>query len=101
MTCKISELIAPHFFDVHRDVRAHGHTHYWLDGGRGSTKSSFVSLEIPLLLLRHPDAHAVVMRKVGNTLRNSVYAANALGAFHDGNPRGIQSDRFPDGDYIL
>ena len=74
MTCKISELIAPHFFDVHRDVRAHGHTHYWLDGGRGSTKSSFVSLEIPLLLLRHPDAHAVVMRKVGNTLRNSVYA---------------------------
>ena len=74
MTCKISELIAPHFFDVHRDVRAHGHTHYWLDGGRGSTKSSFVSLEIPLLLLRNPDAHAVVMRKVGNTLRNSVYA---------------------------
>jgi PBSX family phage terminase large subunit len=65
--------MAPHFMGVHRDCKQHKHTHYWLKGGRGSTKSSFVSLELLLLLLQHPDCHIVVMRKVGNTLRNSVF----------------------------
>ena len=37
-------------------------------------KSSYVSLEIPLLMIQHPECHAVILRKVGNTLRNSVYA---------------------------
>lgn len=55
------------------DVMKHEHTHYWNKGGRGSTKSSFISLCIPILLLTNPNAHAVVLRKVGNTLRNSVY----------------------------
>ena len=32
-----------------------------LEGGRGSTKSSFASVELVLLLIRHPDCHAVVM----------------------------------------
>ena len=45
-----------------------------LEGGRGSTKSSFASVELVLLLIRHPDCHAVVMRQVANTLRTSVYA---------------------------
>lgn len=70
---KLSEKIAPSFFSVHLDVKQHGHTHYVLAGGRGSTKSSYVSLEIPLLLMRNPECHAVVLRKVANTLRNSVY----------------------------
>jgi PBSX family phage terminase large subunit len=65
--------MAPSFFSVHKDVKQHGHTHYVLAGGRGSTKSSYVSLEIPLLLMRNPECHAVVLRKVANTLRNSVY----------------------------
>lgn len=43
-------------------------------GGRGSTKSSFVSIEIILTLLQRPECHAVVLRKVANTMRNSVYA---------------------------
>ncbi len=73
-TCKVSDVIAPHFQLVHRAIRGHDYTHYWLDGGRGSTKSSFASLEIPFLLIKNPTCHAVVMRKVGNTLRNSVYA---------------------------
>ena len=51
----------------------HGHTYYWLEGGRGSTKSSEISLEIPQLLIKNPDCHAVVLRKVGNTIKNSVY----------------------------
>lgn len=37
-------------------------------------KSSAVSLLVPLLLITHPGTHALVLRKVGNTLRDSVYA---------------------------
>lgn len=70
---KLSDKMAPSFFFVHKDVNRHNHTHYVLAGGRGSTKSSYVSLEIPLLLMRNPECHAVILRKVANTLRNSVY----------------------------
>ena len=50
------------------------YTHYWEPGGRGSTKSSFFSVEVVLLIVRNPKCNAVVMRKVGATLRDSVYA---------------------------
>ena len=60
---------------------------YWLKGGRGSTKSSFVSLEIILALLKDKEAHAVVGRRYQNELRDSVYgqiiwAINKLGVDH-------------------
>lgn len=67
-------LLGPSFLDLHRDIHEHGHTDYWLRGGRGSLKSSTISLEIPKLIVDHPDAHAVVFRDVARTLRNSVYA---------------------------
>ena len=70
---RITDLLAPTFLPVHRDVRAKAHSEYWLMGGRGSTKSSFVSLEIVLGLMRTPDANAIVYRKVAATLRESVY----------------------------
>lgn len=70
---KLSNLVAPHFWKLHRDIKRHAHTYYWLEGGRGSTKSSVISLEIPQILLRNPDCHAVILRKVGNTIKNSVY----------------------------
>ncbi len=73
-TCRLSELIAPSFFDVHRQIRAGEIDELVAKGGRGSAKSSFVSLEIILLLLHHPDCHAVVLRKVDKTVRRSVYA---------------------------
>ena len=69
----IASLIAPSFDGIFFDVQRHKYTHYWLAGGRGSTKSSFASLNVPLGILQNPDCHAVVLRKVGNTLRNSVY----------------------------
>ena len=68
-----SDFIIPRFHDVLGDVMAHGHTHYWLHGGRGSTKSSFISLCIVLLVVAFPFANAVVVRRFGNTLRDSVY----------------------------
>ena len=71
---RIGRLIGPAFAGVLGDVLVHGHTHYDLAGGRGSMKSSFVSLSVVYLLLLEPDAHALVLRKVANTMRDSVYA---------------------------
>lgn len=73
MEINIADRIARSFDSVFWDVQDHGHTFYWLPGGRGSTKSSFVGIEVPLLLMQHPQCHAVVLRKVGNTIKNSVY----------------------------
>ncbi len=71
---KLSEVLGPAFHGLARDVFRHGHTHYDLSGGRGSLKSSCVSLLVPLLLLQNPGTHALVLRKVANTIRDSVYA---------------------------
>lgn len=70
----LSEKLGPAFHLLARDVFQHGHTHYDLSGGRGSLKSSCVSLLVPLLLITNPWTHAVVLRKVANTIRDSVYA---------------------------
>jgi phage terminase large subunit len=70
---RLSELIAAPFYQVHRDIRQGGHSEYWLKGGRGSAKSSFVSIEIPFGMMRDPEANAIVYRKVAATLRESVY----------------------------
>lgn len=74
MTCKLSELISPAFFGVHRRIKAGQVDELLAKGGRGSAKSSYVSLELILQLLLHPQCHAVVLRKVDKTLRTSVYA---------------------------
>lgn len=72
-TIRLSNIVARSFWGVHQDIKRHGHTYYWMKGGRGSTKSSFISTELPQLLIQNPDCHAVVLRKVGNTIKNSVY----------------------------
>lgn len=88
MAIKLSNVIAPSFIGVHKDIKRSGHTHYWLKGGRGSTKSSFISAEILLCMMRDAAngicSHAIVFRRYGVTLRESVYeqliwAINALG----------------------
>lgn len=68
------DIIADVFHPMIRDVRRGLHTEYILPGGRGSTKSSGISCIIPELLKNHPDMHALVLRKVGNTIKDSVYA---------------------------
>jgi PBSX family phage terminase large subunit len=70
----LSEKIGSAFYDVAHDVFHHGHTHYDFSGGRGSLKSSTVSIIVPLLLVGNPGTHALVLRKVANTIRDSVYA---------------------------
>ncbi|MCD8180876.1 MAG: PBSX family phage terminase large subunit [Firmicutes bacterium] len=68
----LDALIAPAFYRVHREID--NYTHFWLCGGRGSAKSSFVSIEIILGMMKNPDANAVALRKVGAYLRDSVFA---------------------------
>ena len=70
----LSEKIGPAFYDIAHDIFHHGHTHYDFSGGRGSLKSSTVSIIVPLLLTSNPSTHALVLRKVANTIRDSVYA---------------------------
>ena len=70
----LSEKIGPAFYEIAHDIFMHGHTHYDFSGGRGSLKSSTVSVLVPLLLISNPGTHALVLRKVANTIRDSVYA---------------------------
>lgn len=88
---KLTDVIAPSFAAVHADVKRGGHTHYWLPGGRGSCKSSFVGAEIPLCIMRDAAAgrmtHAIALRRYSNTLRESVFeqlrwGIDALGVSH-------------------
>ncbi len=69
----LTDIIAPSFYELFYDISEDRHTHYWLKGGRGSTKSSFVSVMIILGIMQNISANAVVIRKVGLYLKDSVY----------------------------
>lgn len=73
-TYRLSELISPAFVDSHKAVKTGEINELVEKGGRGSAKSSYLSIELILELIKHPECHAVVMRKIANTLRTSVYA---------------------------
>ena len=66
--------IASSFSDVNRAIDDREYREYYLEGGRGSTKSSFISEKIIELLENNPRMCAVVLRKVKDTLKDSVYA---------------------------
>jgi phage terminase large subunit len=69
-----ADLISPNFFNAYRDIRNRLHTEYLFFGGRGSTKSSFISLVMIWQLINNPGVHGLALRQVANTLRDSVYA---------------------------
>ena len=69
-----NSIIADTFMPITLDVIDERHSEYWLKGGRGSTKSSFISIQIIIGMLRDPNANAIVYRKVGNTIKDSVFA---------------------------
>ena len=73
MEIRLSELVGRGFWPSHRAIR-NGCNELIEAGGRGSGKSSYLSIELILQLLKHPDCHAVALRKVAATLRTSVYA---------------------------
>lgn len=73
MLARLSDIIAPSFYELYYDVEDEKYTHYWIKGGRGSTKSSFVSVMIILGMMRDVNANAVAIRKVAANLKDSVY----------------------------
>jgi PBSX family phage terminase large subunit len=74
---KLSSIIAPSFVDIHRDIAEGNHTFYKLDGGRGSTKSSFVGTEIPYGIMKDAEAgeftNALAFRRYKDKLHGSVF----------------------------
>lgn len=73
----LTDIIAPAYYDCFWDIKDGKHTYYDLYGGRGSLKSSFASVMIVLGIMEdfNNGAHtnAVIFRKYGITLRDSVY----------------------------
>ena len=85
----VTQHIADVYRPLHEDITAAAHTTYNLPGGRGSCKSSFVSLEIVNGIMKDTTGHsnAIVFRLYGNTLRESVFsqiawAIDTLGVNH-------------------
>lgn len=67
-------IIADVFKPLSADIAQMLHSEYMIKGGRGSTKSSFISIVIILGLMEDEQANAIVYRRVGNTIKDSVYA---------------------------
>lgn len=87
-TIQLTDIIAPAFYPVHWDILDGKHTYYDLYGGRGSTKSSFISTEIVFGMMQDAErgifSNGIVFRKVEKYIRESVYeqiawAIDALG----------------------
>ena len=72
----LKDIIAHPFWPIHNDLRKELHTHYWLKGGRGSTKSSFISIEIVSGMMKDAEkgimSNALILRRVKDTLAESV-----------------------------
>lgn len=89
ITATVEDFIAPCYLPLHEDIKAGRHSFYNLPGGRGSCKSSFVSLEIVDGIQSDPtgQSNAIVFRKVAGTMRDSVFsqiawAIDMLGVSH-------------------
>lgn len=74
MTFRTEDLFPAHFLKCFNYALHHTYTEYTLYGGRGSCKSSFISLMLLIILAQHENVSAVCIRKHENTCRDSVYA---------------------------
>lgn len=73
MNTRLSDCIAPDFRAVHSHVKNEKYTELWFRGGRGSTKSSFISIETILGVMKDPEANVVVFRRFENEIKDSVF----------------------------
>lgn len=69
---EISKLIAPVYYEEHKAIKDNQYTYFWNEGGRGSAKSSFNSIEIALELKRDKNAHAAIFMKVADNMDTKV-----------------------------
>lgn len=65
----LKSLIAPHFWGIFNNLKVHNVIY----GGRGSTKTSMIALNIVFSCINDDNCAAVVLRRYQNLLRNSVY----------------------------
>lgn len=70
----LKDIIAPAFYEVFWDILDEKHTYYDLYGGRGSTKSSFVGVMIPFLMMQDAEndvfSNAVISVKLETHFEN-------------------------------
>lgn len=83
----VSKLISPCFYEDLMDLLMYKYSYLWEYGGRGSFKSSFIGIAIPILMMQDPEANCICLRNIGGTCRNSVYnqivwGINQLGVSH-------------------
>ncbi len=62
------------FHPVARAIRDEEYQEFVEEGGRGGTKSTFFAMIGIELMRNYHDIHWVIVRKVGNTLKDSVYS---------------------------
>ena len=65
----LKDIIAPHFYNIFNNLKVHNVIY----GGRGSTKTSMIALNIVFNCISDDDCSAVILRRYQNLLRNSVY----------------------------
>lgn len=87
LTISYDKLFAPVYYGAWNDIVKGEHWEYFFRGGRGSCKSSFISLVLILGIMTDKEANAVVFRKVGSDIRDSVFeqlswAIDKLGVRH-------------------
>lgn len=102
--------LAPVYLPLHADLMAGAHQYYNLPGGRGSAKSSFVSLEVVSGVMKDVTGHsnAIVFRRTANTMRESVYSQIAwaidtldVGEFWRGSVSPMSYTYLPTGAQII
>lgn len=69
---KISDLLTPRFYPLYSAWKSNKYTRLICKGGRGSAKSTNIALILVVDLMQYP-VNTICLRKVGETLRKSVY----------------------------
>lgn len=67
------DLIIKKFVPIAKLIFTYAFLHFFFKGGRGSTKSSFIALVLVVLMILDKEFNAVCVRKVADTLQDSVY----------------------------
>ena len=68
-TIDIKDIIAPHFYKTFNSKKPH----QIYKGGRGSTKTSMLSIKIDEFNLEYRECNAIIIKRYQNTIRNSVF----------------------------
>lgn len=107
-TISYKNLFAPVYYQPWNDIFDGKYSEFWFKGGRGSCKSSFISIVMVLGIMNDRNANGVVFRKVGSDIRDSVFeqilwAIDALGVAHlwEANKSLLRFKYAPTGQVIL